>query len=72
MKKLLPVTPVVLFFLLSFFPFCKVTALLFGFNFCLYSDLAFAVVTAGLSCVLTGMLFTRMPLCAQMEKFLPR
>ena len=57
MKKLLPVTPVVLFFLLSFFPFCKVTALLFGFDFCLYSDFAFAVVTAGLSCVLTGMLF---------------
>lgn len=57
MKKLLPVTPVVLFFLLSFFPFCKVTALLFGFDFCLYSDFAFAAAAAGLSCVLTGMLF---------------
>ena len=52
MKKILPVAPVLLFFLLTLFPMGKVIGCLAGYDFILYSDLAFAVFLAFCSCTL--------------------
>ena len=56
-KKILPATPILLFFLLGICPVAKGIGFLLGYDFILYSDLLFAVVLAAFSCIFTVSIF---------------